>query len=175
VIGSLESEPTCLPEPEPPVEHAPDCPCSGCSGDPFLSRLVLAVVPEAHGRPEHTKSCIHPRYEATSHRAGTDGKRRKLPVAEPPGDILTPEQVAERLQVSVSWVYVQTGHRARVRNPDPLPYRKMGRYLRFSWAEVQEWLNRQNPEARRASVSTPRREVLRGEKTEGLHLVRQTT
>jgi excisionase family DNA binding protein len=58
-------------------------------------------------------------------------------------DLLTPEEVAARLKVAVSWIYDQTRRRGRVRNADPLPHRKMGRYLRFSWSEVMEWLNRQ--------------------------------
>jgi hypothetical protein len=58
-------------------------------------------------------------------------------------DILTPSEVAGRLKVSVSWVYEQTRQRAEIRKVDPLPYRKMGRYLRFSWTEVIDWLNRQ--------------------------------
>jgi predicted DNA-binding transcriptional regulator AlpA len=57
--------------------------------------------------------------------------------------ILTPTQVAERLQVKPSWVYEQTRERAEVRNPDPLPHIKMGRYLRFDWKDVLDWLERQ--------------------------------
>ena len=56
-------------------------------------------------------------------------------------EILTPTQVAERLQVKPSWVYEQTRERAEVRKSDPLP--KMGRYLRFDWKDVVEWLERQ--------------------------------
>jgi predicted DNA-binding transcriptional regulator AlpA len=63
-------------------------------------------------------------------------------------DLLTPEELAGRLKVGVSWVYEQTRRRGCVRNSDPLPYRKMGRYLRFSWTEVIEWLNRQKGERR---------------------------
>ncbi len=51
-------------------------------------------------------------------------------------EILTPTQVAERLQVKPSWVYEQTRERAEVRNSDPLPHMKMGRYLRFDWKET---------------------------------------
>lgn len=58
-------------------------------------------------------------------------------------EILTPTQVAERLQVKSSWVYEQTRERAEVRNSDPLPHIKMGRYLRFDWKDVVEWLERQ--------------------------------
>lgn len=57
-------------------------------------------------------------------------------------EILTPAQVAERLQVGVSWIYEQTRTRASVRNPDPLPHIQMGRYLRFMWSDVLAWLQR---------------------------------
>lgn len=56
--------------------------------------------------------------------------------------ILTPEQLAERLHVDVSWVYDQTRKRARTRNADPLPCIRMGKYLRFYWPEVEKWLER---------------------------------
>lgn len=59
-------------------------------------------------------------------------------------DILTPEQLAERLQVKPSWVFEQTRHRAQVRNKTPLPCIRLGKYLRFSWIEVCEWLATQN-------------------------------
>ena len=57
-----------------------------------------------------------------------------------PSDILTPEQLAERLQVGVSWVFEQTRNRAKIRNKTPLPCHRMGKYLRFYWPEVSEWL-----------------------------------
>lgn len=57
-----------------------------------------------------------------------------------PADILTPEQLAERLQVSKSWVFEQTRNRARIRNKRPLPCIRLGKYLRFSWCQVSEWL-----------------------------------
>jgi predicted DNA-binding transcriptional regulator AlpA len=57
-------------------------------------------------------------------------------------EILTPFQVAERLQVKPSWVYEQTRERAAVRNADPLPHIKLGRYLRFDWKDVLAWLER---------------------------------
>jgi predicted DNA-binding transcriptional regulator AlpA len=57
-------------------------------------------------------------------------------------DILTPEQLAQRLQVKPSWVYEQTRDRAGIRSTDPLPHIKMGRYLRFDWCDVLAWLER---------------------------------
>jgi hypothetical protein len=56
--------------------------------------------------------------------------------------ILTPEQLAERLQVPVSWVYEQTRNRMSIRNADPVPNIRMGKYLRFYWPEVEKWLER---------------------------------
>jgi hypothetical protein len=59
-----------------------------------------------------------------------------------PSHILTPEQLAERLQVQVSFIYENTRARAGVRNADPLPFIRMGKYLRFYWPEVEKWLQR---------------------------------
>jgi hypothetical protein len=61
-----------------------------------------------------------------------------------PGDILTPEQLAERLQVSKSWVFEQTRNRAKVRNNNPLPCIRLGKYLRFSWPQVCQWMAENN-------------------------------
>jgi hypothetical protein len=58
-------------------------------------------------------------------------------------DILTPQQLAERLKVKPSWIYEQTRNRSGVRNSDPLPYIKMGLFLRFDWRDVLAWLERQ--------------------------------
>lgn len=60
-----------------------------------------------------------------------------------PSHLLTPEQLAARLQVRKSWVYEQTRTRALVRNPNPLPCIRMGKYRRFYWPDVCEWLGRQ--------------------------------
>ena len=56
--------------------------------------------------------------------------------------ILTPEDLAERLKVEVSWVYENTRKRASVRKTDPLPNIRMGKYLRFYWPEIEKWLER---------------------------------
>jgi hypothetical protein len=59
-------------------------------------------------------------------------------------DLLTPEQLAGRLQVAKSWVFEQTRNRAKVRNARPLPCIRMGKYIRFSWIAVSEWLLEEN-------------------------------
>jgi hypothetical protein len=58
-----------------------------------------------------------------------------------PQDILTPEQLAERLQVGVSWVYEKSRRRGR-NGGKPLPVLRCGRYLRFCWPDVCDWLRK---------------------------------
>lgn len=53
-----------------------------------------------------------------------------------PADILTPDELAERLKVKRSWVFEMTRKRQR----NPIPHYKVGKYLRFSWPDVCEWL-----------------------------------
>jgi hypothetical protein len=60
-----------------------------------------------------------------------------------PADILTPAELAKRLKVPQSWVFEKTRHRATVRDAEPLPCIRMGRYLRFHWPAVSAWLLRQ--------------------------------
>ena len=57
--------------------------------------------------------------------------------------LLTPQQLAERLAVPVSWVREKTRERARVRDEDPLPCTRLGKYARFRWSDVEAWLGRQ--------------------------------
>jgi len=53
--------------------------------------------------------------------------------------ILTPEQLAQRLQVGVNWVYEKSRARG-AHSGRPLPCLRMGRYLRFYWPDVCEWM-----------------------------------
>ena len=66
-------------------------------------------------------------------------------------DILTPEEVAVRLKVPDSWVYEKT--RSRCRNP--IPCLHIGRYIRFNWSAVVNWLT-EGGDAERADISTRR-------------------
>jgi predicted DNA-binding transcriptional regulator AlpA len=59
-----------------------------------------------------------------------------------PDNILTPEQLAARLQVAVSWVYEKSRKRGGHGNPLPVLY--CGRYLRFDWQAVCAWLRSNN-------------------------------
>ena len=63
-----------------------------------------------------------------------------------PSQILTLEEVAERLKVSERWVY----EKSRRRCQNPLPVIRIGRYLRFNWLEVSEWLRKQSSTERAA-------------------------
>jgi excisionase family DNA binding protein len=57
-----------------------------------------------------------------------------------PSQILTLSELAERLKVSERWVY----EKSRSRCPNPLPAVKIGRYLRFLWSDVSDWMRRQS-------------------------------
>jgi len=61
-----------------------------------------------------------------------------------PADLLTPAQLAERLQVKVSWVFEQPRRRATARTKTPLPCIRLRKYIRFSWPAVSAWLLDQN-------------------------------
>jgi hypothetical protein len=56
-----------------------------------------------------------------------------------PADILTPAQLAERLQVGLNWVYEKSRANG-MKAANPFPVLRCGRYLRFSWPDVCAWL-----------------------------------
>jgi excisionase family DNA binding protein len=68
-----------------------------------------------------------------------------------PLNILTPEELAGRLKVPKSWVFEKT--RARCQNP--IPHYRIGRYVRFDWTRVVEWLARteEGTDAARSNLS----------------------
>jgi hypothetical protein len=57
-------------------------------------------------------------------------------------ELLTAEELADRLRVPASWIREQT--RSRSLQGDPLPHLRLGRYIRFQWGspELEEWLRR---------------------------------
>lgn len=72
-------------------------------------------------------------------------------------DILTPEELAARLKVPDSWVYEKT--RARCRNP--IPCLRLGRYVRFDWNAVINWLSAASiQEKNAAGTSLPKKRKL---------------
>lgn len=60
-----------------------------------------------------------------------------------PSDILTVQELAERLKVDKGWVY----EKMRPRQANPLPSIRMGRYRRFFWTSVCSWLQLQERNA----------------------------
>jgi excisionase family DNA binding protein len=63
----------------------------------------------------------------------------------PLNSVLTPEEAANYLKVNVSFLYERTRKRHTTRGGKPIPYRKMGKYLRFYKHELEQWLNDQMP------------------------------
>ena len=61
-------------------------------------------------------------------------------------ELMTVQQVAELLQVPVSWVY----GRLRKRSLEKLPGYRLGKYWRFDKEEVSAWLAQQR-EGRKAA------------------------
>jgi hypothetical protein len=57
-----------------------------------------------------------------------------------PQDILTPQELAKRLKLPLSWVYKQSARSGQ----DSIPVLRCGMYLRFSWPEVCAWLRSNN-------------------------------
>jgi excisionase family DNA binding protein len=55
----------------------------------------------------------------------------------PSDDLLTLQEVADRLKFTTRQVYELT----RARSKRPLPMMRAGKHLRFSWASVSEWLH----------------------------------
>jgi excisionase family DNA binding protein len=64
-------------------------------------------------------------------------------LATAPPVLLTPAELAARLAVPQTWVREKTRERARLRDKDPLPVVRLGKYVRFNWADVEKWLARQ--------------------------------
>lgn len=70
-------------------------------------------------------------------RGFADGGERTLSGGSAPTDfgerLLTPVEVAARLQVNVKWVY------AAARRGD-VPHLKLGRYVRFDRDDIERWI-----------------------------------
>jgi len=61
------------------------------------------------------------------------------------GDLITPAELAAWLKVPESWVFEQTRKRASLRNRNPLPVIRLGKYVRFSREQVAEWIAEKIP------------------------------
>lgn len=69
-------------------------------------------------------------------------------------NILTPQEVAARLKVRPSWIVEKT----RSRCANPIPCFRIGRYVRFDWSRVIQWLalTEATTDAKRPTVQTKR-------------------
>lgn len=65
----------------------------------------------------------------------TDGNNNR-DSTNSPMPLITPEELADWLKVPLSWVYDRT----RESGPEKLPVRKLGKYLRFSIPEIEDYL-----------------------------------
>jgi excisionase family DNA binding protein len=67
-----------------------------------------------------------------------------------PGDdsLLTPQDAARFLKVSVSWVY----EHVRPESPDRLPFVKLGKYLRFDSRDLRGYIDTKRAESTRIRV-----------------------
>jgi len=68
-------------------------------------------------------------------------------VCQPAPEILTPEETAELLRVSLTWLYEKSRRRQR----NPLPVHRIGRYLRYRRSEVLAWFDAQGSSQRKAA------------------------
>jgi excisionase family DNA binding protein len=55
-------------------------------------------------------------------------------------NLLSVDELSEKLRVPRSWVY----SRSRQTGPGSIPRIKVGKYVRFEWEKVMEWIKRQN-------------------------------
>ena len=65
----------------------------------------------------------------------SDGNKT-IEVAGSQMKLITPEELADWLKVPLSWIYDRT----RRAGPEQLPVYKIGRYLRFSVPEIEDYL-----------------------------------
>lgn len=69
--------------------------------------------------------------EEMSQRIIADSTVRKKDTVQP-GQLMTPEQCADFLQIEVNTLYV-------MKSQGRIPYRKVGHLLRFDYDEIVEW------------------------------------
>jgi excisionase family DNA binding protein len=56
------------------------------------------------------------------------------------GNLLSVEELAGKLNVPKSWIYART----RQTDSGSIPRTRLGKYIRFDWEKVNEWIERQN-------------------------------
>lgn len=58
-------------------------------------------------------------------------------------NLLTVDELADRLRVPKSWVYGQT----RIKGEDAIPRIQVGKYIRFVPKEVEQWLAKRDSDS----------------------------
>lgn len=54
-------------------------------------------------------------------------------------ELLTVDEIARKLNISVSWIYSN----AREKGDNSIPHLKIGKYIRFQEDDVRQWLEKQ--------------------------------
>jgi hypothetical protein len=115
----------------------------------YQSQAIKAIGKPAMGiglsptdiRPDHREAGIPLRARALLRRL-KDKEPPKILGFHPDESLLSPQELAQRLKVPVSWVYEQTRKRAGIHGPGVMPHIKMRKYLRFAWSDVVPWLRK---------------------------------
>ena len=102
-----------------------------------IDKIESSVVREAMINSPLVQSTIKGMMSQTG--ASREDSEDALLRAHNLGELLTPEELAERLKADVKWVYSK--QRSRCKNP--IPSKPLGRILRFDWDEVVQWLEQQ--------------------------------
>ena len=89
------------------------------------------VTPEPHMLHEPPIDGVHSSVHAAKSLAATGGRNRDQ------YRLLTIHEVADLLQVPVSWVYEHTRHRCANR----IPGIRLGKYWRFERADIEAWID----------------------------------
>lgn len=110
-----------------PRQHAPRLAVDTRSNTAHLAEESLETEPTSPRSARSTRSSENPLHRASQDAATGRGERHLLNVHE----------VAELLQVPVSWVY----GRMRKRSLERLPGYRLGKYWRFRKDEVLAWVD----------------------------------
>jgi len=58
------------------------------------------------------------------------------------GELLTGDELCQKLKIKKSFLYAPV----RRKGPDAVPCMRVGKYLRYNFQAVKEWIERQNRE-----------------------------
>jgi predicted DNA-binding transcriptional regulator AlpA len=108
-------------------------------------RVSVASVKDENGAPPtHVAVEAPDAFRGETQYDATGGEERE------DNQLLTVRDVAELLQVPVSWVYKHAGPRC----PSPLPFIKLGKYLRFRSTDIMAFLRSTSPNSVRFTLNS---------------------